>query len=72
MMSDDIRNKSGLHEKIKQILIRDWDPIGVQDIPKAQDEYDAAYAPDIHTMLITGRPVNDVFEYLLWLDCAFH
>ena len=36
---------------IRQILLRDWDPIGIGDIPEAADEYDH-YADKVHVMLI--------------------
>ena len=26
--------------RVREVLMRDWDPIGVSDEPKAQDEYD--------------------------------
>jgi len=56
-----------MHEKIKNVLMQDWDPIGVQEIPEAQDEYDN-YVPMIYSMLISRKPVNEVLEYLLWLE----
>jgi hypothetical protein len=56
-----------LHQKIKDVLLQEWDPIGVQEIPEAQDEYDG-YVPTIYTMLISRMPANEIFEYLLWLE----
>ncbi|WP_272939013.1 hypothetical protein [Sinorhizobium meliloti] len=26
---------------VRDVLLRDWDPIGISDIPEAKDEYDA-------------------------------
>lgn len=66
-MSDAARQARALHRKIKDVLLQDWDPIGVQAIPEAQDEYDG-YIPMVHSMLIARRPVNEVFEYLVWLE----
>jgi hypothetical protein len=48
---------------IKAALLNDWDPIGVKHLPEAQDEYDS-YAPHIYTLLITGRPHQEIFDYL--------
>jgi len=31
--------KSKIHKLIDEILWKDWDPIGVNDIPSARDEY---------------------------------
>ena len=56
-----------LHKQIWEILIKEWDPIGVQAIDEAQDEYDA-YIPKIYSMLIARKPSSEVFEYLLWLE----
>jgi len=56
-----------LHAAIKDLLLKEWDPIGIQGIPDAQDEYDA-YVSAIYSMLITRKPVSEVFKYLLWLE----
>ena len=50
---------------VQQALIKEWDPIGVSDVPEAQDEYDS-YAPKITGMLIEKKPRNEIFDYL-WL-----
>ena len=47
-MSDAIEHARTLHQKVKNILMQDWDPIGVQAIPEAQDEYDS-YVPTIYS-----------------------
>jgi hypothetical protein len=51
------------HEAIKAILLNEWDPIGISDVPEAQDEYDS-YVPGIHKMLISRSTEQEVFEYL--------
>jgi len=66
-MNNAIERARTLHEKIKTVLIQDWDPIGVQEIPGAQGEYDS-YVHQIYLMLISRKPMNDVLEYLLWLE----
>jgi hypothetical protein len=38
---DQIRRVRSIHGKIRDILLDDWDPIGVKDIPEAQHEYDS-------------------------------
>lgn len=67
MMGKAADNAQVQAQNISRLLMEEWDPIGVQGIPEAQDEYDA-YVTDIHSMLIAGKSVNDVFEYLLWLE----
>ena len=51
--------------EIQRILLREWDPIGVQDSPEAVDEYDS-YAFQIFVMLQTpSRPsVQEIAAYL--------
>jgi hypothetical protein len=67
MMSEAAERAQYLHQKIKDVLLSEWDPIGVQAIPEAQDEYDG-YVPRVYSMLITRKPVKEVFEYLLWVE----
>ena len=67
MMSEAAERARALHQQIKDVLLREWDPIGVQAIPEAQDEYDG-YVPTLHSMLISRKPAHEVFEYLMWLE----
>ncbi len=50
-------------EDIRQVLLRDWDPIGVKDSPEAQDEYDSYVWPVYSILLKRGGP-RDVAAYL--------
>lgn len=43
---------------IQKILLNEWDPIGVSDIPEAQDEYDA-YADTVFGMLADQTASDD-------------
>ena len=56
-----------LFQQIKSVLLFEWDPIGVQAIPEAQDEYDG-YVPTLLSMLITGKEMCEISNYLLWLE----
>ena len=51
------------HNLIKKVLLHEWDPIGVSDIPEAQDEYDS-YVGGVYKRLISRTKENDLFEYL--------
>lgn len=53
-----------LQNAVRQVLLRDWDPIGVADEPDAQDEYDR-YADRICGMLSRGEGRLTLVEYLL-------
>lgn len=52
---------------IRRLLLEEWDPIGVSQFPKAQDEYDA-YAPDLYQLLSRGATSSEVFEHLWRLE----
>ena len=66
-MSEAIDQTRTLHRRIKEILLLEWDPIGIASMQGAQDEYDS-YIPRISAMLIARKPVHEVFEYLLWVE----
>jgi len=49
---------------IREVLMREWDPIGVRDTAKAQDEYDS-YVEDIRVMLAHGGASTDDLAHRL-------
>jgi len=53
---------------IREVLISDWDPIGLSDAPGTPDDYDAV-ARELHA-LITDRSttVERVAAYLRWVE----
>jgi hypothetical protein len=55
------------HQAIKNTLMAEWDPIGVREIPGAEDEYDS-YVSTIHKMLISRKSKREIFDYLWWLE----
>jgi hypothetical protein len=45
-VTEDRRQRvQGLIEKIRDVLISDWDPIGVGDNPNLREEYDSTLSP---------------------------
>ncbi len=62
-MSDYRDRTKHYHNAIKQILLQEWDPIGVKDIPEAQDEYDS-YVWGVYSRLIRQVPQQELFDYL--------
>ena len=40
--------------RVRDVLMREWDPIGVSGIPEAADEYDS-YLGTIYLMLLDAR-----------------
>jgi len=54
-----------LQRELRAHLMR-WDPIGVRDVPQAQDEYDAYISPLLH-LLHAGQTEDAVTAYLTTL-----
>ncbi|MGO9112129.1 MAG: hypothetical protein ACLP9L_23125 [Thermoguttaceae bacterium] len=55
------------HEAIHNILLREWDPIGVADEPAAAGEYDG-YIHKLHGMLIRHEPRHRLVDHLWWVE----
>lgn len=62
-MTEFIERARRYHAAIKKTLLSEWDPIGISDVPEAQDEYDS-YVSGIHKMLVSRSTEQEVFEYL--------
>ena len=67
MVREHLYHARHYHAAIRQILLHDWDPIGVAHVPEAQDEYDS-YIHEIHGMLIRREPRNRLIDHLWWLE----
>jgi hypothetical protein len=68
------RNKYQSREnraRVRRILLHDWDPIGVRDIPEASDEYDT-YADKAYVMLMVERATADMIAAYLFKIAAEH
>jgi hypothetical protein len=52
---------------IRTLLLSDWDPIGITDEPRAQDEYDGFVSP-IRRLLIGPEARARVSDYLLMVE----
>ena len=57
-----------LFARIREVLLRDWDPLGLAEAPGTPDDYDAI-AREIHA-LVTGEQVTEdrVAHYLEWAE----
>jgi hypothetical protein len=51
---------------LKQVLLLDWDPIGVAEFPEAQDEYDS-YLPSVVALLSSGGNQQQLADHLYWI-----
>lgn len=57
------------HDAIHRVLLQEWDPIGVADVPQAQDEY--SYVGQVYAMLIRQQPLSKLFDYLWWVEMEY-
>ena len=66
-MGDRLEAARDLQNRIREVLLRDWDPIGVAEIPEAVDEYDD-YIHEIHGLLIRREPRHRLVDHLWWTE----
>ena len=66
-MSDYKDRARRYHHAIREILLRDWDPIEVGDVAEAQDEYDS-YIPGIYGRLIHRISEQELFDHLWQIE----
>ncbi len=56
-----------IQRAIGEILLRNWDPVGVKDEPRAQDEYDA-YVGGVYRLIASGATARQIAEHLAHLE----
>jgi hypothetical protein len=52
-----------IRQEIRKLLIFEWDPIGVRDVPEAHDEYDL-YVGDIFVLIDGGANNEQIADHL--------
>ncbi len=62
-----INKEVQIKEKIKEILWKEWDPIGVNQFSEAGDEYDM-YIPSIYDILVSFHKKQDISNYLMRIE----
>jgi hypothetical protein len=56
-----------IQRSIAEVLRRNWDPIGIRDMPDSSDEYDA-YVGGVYRLLVSGASVRELAEHLAAVD----
>ena len=56
---------------IQQILIQDWDPIGIGEIDCMQDEYDGYIGGVLNTLNNDDAKIEDVLNYLNHIEIDY-
>jgi hypothetical protein len=62
-MSNQKQKAIEIQERIRQILLHEWDPIGVSGMTGPEDEYDA-YIGGVYRLLASGASEHQIIEYL--------
>ena len=55
-----------IRTQIRKVLLNVWDPIGVQNEPNAQDEYDG-YVGEIYGLLVKKATDQEITDRLLYI-----
>jgi hypothetical protein len=63
MADIDIDKIAEIHRQIDSMLLHDWDPIGVSDVPGAQDEY-RSYCRGVYDVAVRTRSARAVADHL--------
>ena len=57
-----------LFAKIREVLIRDWDPMGLSDAAQTPDDYDAV-ARELHALITDPETTAErIAAYLRWVE----
>jgi hypothetical protein len=56
-----------IEDEIRRVLMAEWDPIGVKDVPEASDEYDG-YIGGIYRLLHDGASDERIAEHLSQIE----
>lgn len=67
MDADKQRQARAIQESIREILLRDWDPIGINDVPEAQDEYDS-YIGGMYRLLASHSSAEELVDHLFTIE----
>ena len=67
MAEIDIDKIAEIHRQIGEVLLRDWDPIGVAGIPEAQGEY-RGYVRGVYDVAVGTRSARAVAEHLVKME----
>jgi hypothetical protein len=56
-----------IHRQIDAVLLRDWDPIGVADVPEARDEY-CSYVRGVYDIAVASQSAHAIAEFLVRIE----
>ena len=66
-MDQKTKRAKEIQNNIRDVLMQKWDPIGVSDVPEAQDEYDV-YIGGIYRLLASKAKEKQIIEHLYKIE----
>ena len=63
MASDEQGRARTIQDSIREVLLRIWDPIGINGTPEAKDEYDS-YIGGVYQLLASHCSSDQIVDYL--------
>ena len=66
-MNPDRKRGREVMQAIREVLMRDWDPIGVASHPEAADEYDS-YIASVYRILVDTRSEDELVDFLFRME----
>lgn len=61
------RRAKEIMANIRQILLMEWDPIGIKDVPETQDEYDF-YIGGVYRLLVSNSAADQIARHLAQIE----
>ena len=61
------RRAREIHDAIRDVLMADWDPIGIAEEPACADEYDR-YIGGLYRLLASGAQPEEIADHLLRIE----
>jgi hypothetical protein len=58
-----------IQRRIGEVLLRHWDPIGIADVPEAQDEYQS-YVGGVDRLLASGASSRQIAQHLVDIETS--
>jgi hypothetical protein len=63
----DIDKIAEIHRQLDKLLLSDWDPIGVRQVPQCLDEY-SRYVREVFDVAVQSRSARAIAQHLLKIE----
>ena len=66
-MANKMKRAKEIQNAIRTVLFREWDPIGINDVPELSDEYNP-YVGKVYRALVSGHSQQELITLLHTLE----